>query len=303
MRVRPHTSRRRGDGSRSSKPRSKPRSGLSGRRSEDRLLAPLRRYWRWTALGLLVATAAAVTRFVAIGVVPPSLKLKTFGHATGSTELVVDQSKAFTHSLPDVYARRLPLKTYALAQIAASPEVAKYVAEAANLPVSKIGILGPVWRELWRSQQWASGPTRASQIIIESDPYHVTLNVETQEAPWPPVIDVVTQAPTTETAARLASAAGAGLSTYLRHLQATGVRERARYDVRQLVPVSVVPARTSQLANVGIFTLFAVFALWCGVIVAVSSLSGISAPSGADRKSRAPLIVRRITERPTWGIA
>ena len=245
---------------------------------------------------------AASTRFVAIGVLPPSLKLKPFAHATGSTELVVDQSKAFTHSLPDLYARRLPLKTYALAQIAASPEVAKYVAEAANLPASKIGILGPVWRELWRSQQWASGPKRASQIILESDPYHVTLNVETQDAPWPPVIDVETQAPTTQTAARLASAVGAGLSTYLRHLQATGVRERARYDVSQLVPVSVVPVRTSQLANVGVFTFIAVFVLWCGVIVAVSSLSRDLRATRAYRKSRPASIVRRVAGWRSWGI-
>ena len=163
-------------------------------------------------------------------------------------------------------------------------------------------------RELWRSQQWASGPKRASQIIIENDPYHITLNVETQVAPWPPVIDVETQAPTTETAARLASAVGAGLSTYLRHLQATGVRERARYDVSQLVPVSVVPARTSQLANVGVFTFVAVFVLWCGVIVAVSSLSrdlravraGSKVGPGFDRSSDSgrPLVGNRLTPQP-----
>jgi hypothetical protein len=217
--------------------------------------------------------AAAGTRFAAIGVIPPSFKSKTFAHATGSTELVVGESKSFTRSLPDLYGRRLSPRAYALADIVASPEVAKYVAQAANLPASKIGILGPVWRELWRSQQWASGPKRANQIIIESDPYHVTLNVETQEQPWAPVIDVETQAPTTASAARLATAVGAGLSTYLRHLQATGVPKRARYDVRQLAPVSVVPARTSQLANVGVFTLAAVFVLWCALIVAVSSLT------------------------------
>ena len=215
---------------------------------------------------------AAGTRFVAIGVVPPSIKLKHFAHSTGSTELVVGKSMSFRYSVPDKYGN-LSSRAYALADMAASPEATKYVARATGLPASKIGIMGPIWTELWRSQQWAPGPKRASQIIIENDPYHIILNVQTNSPPWPPVIDVETQAPSTETAARLATAVASGLSAYARHMQtATGVPKPGRFEVSQLVPVSVAPARTSQLASVGAFTFVAVFVLWCGVVLALSSL-------------------------------
>src|SRR5262249_8356984 len=161
---------------------------------------------RWTALGLFVAAVAAGTRFVAIGIVPPSIKLKHFGHATASTELVVDKIASLRHSVPDKYGN-LAKSAYALADMASSPEITKYVARAAGLPASRIGVMGPIWTELWRSQQWAPGPKRASQIILENDPYQITINHESS-----PVIDVETQAPNTETAARLATAVAAGLS-------------------------------------------------------------------------------------------
>ena len=239
----------------------------------DGLLAPLRRHRRWTILGLVVALVAAVTRFAAIGILPPSIKAKPFAHATASTQVVLGVAAAFKHSLPDHYGQIYAARAYALADMAASPEVAGYVAKAAGLPVAKIGILGPLWTDLWRSQQWASGPKRASQIIIENDPYHITLSIEANAPPWPPVIDVATQTPSTATAARLASAVAAGLNAYVLHLQAAnGVPAGRRYQVSQLAPVSVSPARKSPLVSLGVFTFAAVFVLWCAMLVAVSSL-------------------------------
>ena len=55
----------------------------------DRLLAPLRRHRGWTLLGLIVAVLATATRFAAIGVLPPSINMKPFPHATASTKLVL----------------------------------------------------------------------------------------------------------------------------------------------------------------------------------------------------------------------
>jgi hypothetical protein len=246
----------------------------------DRLLAPLRRHRRWTLLGLVVAVVAAATRFAAIGILPPSIKMKPFAHANASTQVVIggNWSSDYVKRNPALQSG-LSTRAYALADMVDSPEITDYVARAAGLPASKIGILGPLWVELWRMQQWASGPQRGRQIIIEKDPYQITISQETDlpaggpgPGPGPPVIDVQTQAPTTEIAARLASAVPAGLSAYIQHAQATGrVPEQDRYDVSQLAPVSVVPARTSQLAIVAAFTFFAVFVLWCGAEIAVSS--------------------------------
>ena len=249
--------------------------------ADDRLLAPLRRHRGWTVLGLFVAAVAAATRFAAIGVLPPSIKSKSFAHATASTKLVLGETSSFGYSKKsrEPYSA-LSTRTYALADMVDSPEITEYVARAAGLPVSKVGILGPQWVELQRDQQFPSGPQRDRQITIEKDPYQITIDQETTqpgEGPGagsgPPVIDVQAQAPTTEIAVRLASAVPAALHAYVKHAQATaGVPERDRYDVSQIVPVSVSPARKSQLADVGVFTFFVVFVLWCGAEIVVFSL-------------------------------
>ncbi len=249
--------------------------------ADDRLLAPLRRHWGWTLLGLIVAALAAATRFAAIGILPPSVKMKPFAHATASTEVQIGNTWLLRSGNPNAYdPAALSTRTYTLADMLDSPEIVKYVARAAGLPASKIGILGPVWKELWRQQQWPSPSQRDRQLIIQNDPYQIAVSQDSTQAlegpgpgSGPPVIEVQTQAPTAETAARLAGAVPSALSTYIQNAQATeGVPERDRYDVRQLGPVSVARARRSQLANVAGFTFLAVFVLWCACEIAVASL-------------------------------
>jgi hypothetical protein len=231
-------------------------------------------------LGLIAAAVVMATRFVAIGILPPSFKLKPFAHVTASTKLALgDPSFGYTRASREPYSA-LSTRTYALAEMVASPEIADYVARAAGLPVSQIGILGPQWVELQRDQQFPSGPQRDRQIIIEKDPYQITIEQETTQpgdgpgpGSGPPVIDVGAQAHSSELAARLAAAVAPAIHAFLQHMQATaGVPERNRYDVRQIVPVSVSPPRKSQLADVAIFTFFGVFVLWCGAEIAVFSL-------------------------------
>jgi hypothetical protein len=239
---------------------------------------------------------AAATRFVAIGILPPSITMKPFAHAEASTQVALVKTWSFGYGTGDE-VDPLSTRTYTLADMTYSPEITQYIARAAGVPASKIGVLGPLWTELWRSQQWASGPQRDRQIIIEKDPYQITIDQEStapNEGPGPgagpPVIDVQTQAPSTATAARLANAVPAALSAYVQHAQVTaGIPDRDRFEVSQIAPVSVSPARTSQLANVAIFTFLAVFVLWCGAELAVSSLMrdlrGTRAASKVDDSS------------------
>src|ERR1700727_394884 len=245
--------------------------------ADDRLLAPLRRHWSWTLLGLSRAVVAAGTRFAAIGVLPPSIKMKSFAHANATTSVTLGD--AWQQSASNIASRyntrygQLSERSYALADMINSPEITEYVARAAGLPASKIGILGPFWTDQWRIQQWPTGPKRASQIVVEKDPYQITLNEEAALPPYQPVIGVYTQAPNTAIAARLASAVPAGLNAYVEHVQATtGVPQRDRYTISQLGPVSADPAHRSQLANVAVFTFVGIFVLWCGIVIAVSSV-------------------------------
>ena len=258
---------------RSSAARSHRRVRTVERVASDGLLTPLRRHRLLTVLGLLVAIVATGTRFVAVGIVPPSISAKPFAHANASTQVVVGKRQSLSYSAPDSYASTLPPRSYALADMVASPEVASDVARAAGVPVSKLGILQPLWTDLSRQQQWANGPKRASQIVIENDPYQISLAVEGNKPPWAPVIDVSTQAPTTRMAAKLATAVTTGLQAYVARLQAqSGVPAAERIAVTPLAPVAVTPTSRSQLLSVAVFTFTAVFALWCFAVVAASSL-------------------------------
>jgi hypothetical protein len=282
-------------------PRSQRHHGPARGRSGDGRLRPLRRHPGWTGLGLLIAVVAAATRFFSIGILPPSITSRTFAHATARTQLVVAKKASFSHTLApvnDTYASAFPPRSYALADIVASPELTDYIARTVGVPASKIGILEPLWTELARAQQWANGPKRASEIIIEKDPYQISLGVQGNLPPYSPVIDVDTQAPNTQMAAKLATAVTAGLRKYVLQLQtAGGIPPYQRYGVSQLASVSVTPANTSQLVTVAVFVFLAVFVLWCAVVLAFSSLardlrSAATRPQGGNGAGRSSYMLQ-----------
>lgn len=235
------------------------------------LCAQLRRHRRWLAVGVVVAAIAAVSPFTAIGFLPPSLKLKPFGHATASTSLGVGLESSLGSGFPDAYDSNLSPRSATLADMTASPQLLGYVARAAGIPASKIAVDAPLWTDLWRVQQWDTGAKRASQIVVENDPYRITLSNDPNGAP---AIDVATQAPTAGAAGRLAQGVADGLNSYLSQIQAASRTPLgSRYHVSELAPVTVDPAKTGQLANVGLLMFLAVFVLWSGLVLAVASLA------------------------------
>jgi hypothetical protein len=259
------------------------------------LFAQLRRQRLWVAVGVVVASIATTTPVVAIGVLPPSINLKQLAHATASTQLVVGANSSFGHPYPDLYDRNLAPRAAALADMIASPRVRSYVGRAAAVPASEIAVDTPLWTQLQRIQQWATGEKRANEIIAEKDPYRITLTND----PYAPVVDVIAQAPSTQAAARLAHGVVEGLRTYVSDLATTvGTPLAGRYVVGQLAPVTVDPASTTGLANVGAFTFLAVFVLWCGLVLFASGLArdicaaatssqvhgGLSRSSGSEAK-------------------
>ena len=261
------------------------------------LLAKLRRHRLWLAVGVLVASLAAASRFAAIGLLPPSIKLNALAHSTASTELFVGRNSALRHTFPDLFVTNLSARAAALADMIASPQLSDDIAQAAAVPASEIAVDAPLWTTLQRAQQWATGEKRANQIIAEKKQYLITLNNDPNQAP---LIDVVTQAPTAKAAARLAYGVADGLRIYVSGLQkAAGTPLAGRYDVGQLAPVRVAPASTAQLANVGIFTFLAVFALWCGLLLTVSSLATDLRAARVSSKVRSALD-RSSDSRPGW---
>ena len=234
------------------------------------LLARLRRDRLWVLVGLGIAIVAAASRFAAIGLLPPSIKVKALAHSTASTQLVVGGKSSLTHAYPDLYDRNLVPRAAILADMIASPQVRGYVARAAHVPASEIAVDAPVWIQLQRIQQWATGEKRATEIVDEKDPYRITLN----DSLYAPVIGVVTQAPTASAAARLARGVADGLSAYVSHIgMAAGTPGAGRYDAIPVAPITVDPSRPAGLVNVAAFTFAAVFVLWCGLVLVVSSVA------------------------------
>ena len=220
---------------------------------------------------MVIAGVTAASRLATIGLLPPSVKLKQLAHSTASTQVVVGGSSSLTFNYRDSFLSNMTPRAGALADMMASPQLRGYVARAAGVLPSEIGVDPPLWTDLQENQQWATGEKRGTQIVAEKDPYRITLDLDA----YAPIIDVVTQAPTVEGAARLAHGVAQGLGNYVSDLAtAAGTPLSARYDVTQLAPVSVDPGSKSSLVNVGVFTFLAVFVLWCGLLLVVSRLLG-----------------------------
>ena len=246
------------------------------------LLARLRRHKLWLAAGVVVATLASAAQF-GVGLFPPSFKVKSIAHSTASTEVVVGTSFSLRLLYHDGYVKSLQPRAQTLADMVASPEVLGYIARAARMPASKIGVDTPLWSNLERIEQWATGDKRAAQILNERDPYRITLDND----PSAPIIYVATQAPTGAEAARLAAGVPRGLSNYVDATQnEANIPPADRYRVSQLAPVSIQPGSKSGPANVAVVTFVSVLLLWCGAILFASGLTRDLRETGANLKVR-----------------
>jgi hypothetical protein len=262
---------------------------------------------RWLAIGTMVAILAAASRFVSIGVIPPSIKVRHLAHATATTELIAGlhhSLRASTYS--DNYVASAVPRAQALADMFASPEVRSQVARAAGIPTAQLAVDTPVWTDVYQIQQWPSAGKRDSQIIVENAPFRITVDVEDQA----PIIEIAAQAPTPGEAAALAAGAGKGLNAYVSKLEdSTGTPPAQRYGVSQLVPIDVSPAGKAGLANVAGFTFAVVLFIWCGGMLFLSGLrvdlraAYVSAkvPGNVDRSSLGSAAFVDPTAVPTPG--
>jgi hypothetical protein len=255
------------------------------------LVAELFSHRRWLLLGVVVAVAAAASRFVAIGILPPSFKVRHLTHATANTELLVGKQYTYSAGYRDPYVNAVVPRAQALADMTASPEVRGYIARAAGLPSSQIAVDPPIWTDVERIQQWPTGERRSTQIVVEGAPYRIQLDAEG----YAPVLDVSTQAPTVAEAASLAAGVGKGLTAYLTHLEdSTGTPKADRYGISELGPVSASASGKSVPANVAGYTFAVVLFLWCGGMLFVAGIADnvralrrrAKVSGGSDRSSR-----------------
>ena len=253
------------------------------------LIAELWERPRWLVIGLLVATLAAASRLVSVGVLPPSITLKQLAHATATTELLVNErSSVSALTYRDGYLYSMLPRAQALADMMASPEVRGPISRAAEIPAAQLAVDTPLWTNLERIKQFPSPEKRESQIIVEDVPYRITVGVK----PDAPVIYITAQAPSSQKAVALAGGVGRGLNALVSGLEAgTSQPPRLRYKVTQPIPISVSSTGKSGLANIAAFTFATVFFIWCGAMLFLSGLAEdlravvrrAKVPSGAAR--------------------
>lgn len=234
-----------------------------------RTLKTLRRRRRLVVLGAVIAAIAALLSVYQVSLFPPGLKSRTNVFATASTQILIDTPDS---TFADVANDIEPLNTRAgvFARFMTSPEALALIAREAKLPLDGIEAQGPYDLNVPEFQRVPTAERRSSQILGERALYRLRF----ENNPELPIISVFAQAPTTEEALALASAAPAALRGYIEGIQAredTPVDRRV--EVRKLG--HAVGGVVNESANLQIATLVFIVVLigWCLLLVPAQTIA------------------------------
>jgi hypothetical protein len=211
-----------------------------------------RRIWqfkqlRWGALisvavGLLAAgwAAGGITLF------PPGKAEREAEIASSSTQVVVDTPRsAILDVRQDSYAiQSLTDRSVLLGNLIASPPVREYIAKKSSIPVDLLQVTAPLTPDQPRAPA-ALGKKRGPGELVKSNAeYRLAIRAN----PTVPVLALYAQAPTPETAERIANSAVEGLREYLDNIAVA--QDTASRDQIRLLQLG--PAAPSGVINPGV---------------------------------------------------
>lgn len=234
-----------------------------------RNLNPLTRRWFWLALGGPVAAAVALCVVFSVSLFPPGLRSKHLGYYLATTQLNIMPNGAIGNADPFADPSQFAGPALVIANVMSSPELRNLIARQARIRPSDLAVDAPVPTYLPIAAQEPTGEKRSTQIIVEQDPYRLTIDA-TQALPN---IGITAQAPSPQVAQRIAAAAQPALSAYL-----TGVETNAgtplyeRLVTRQLAPVQVAPDPYGGTSNVMGFAFLIGLTLWVGLVLTISAV-------------------------------
>jgi hypothetical protein len=255
------------------------------------------------AIGIAIAAVAATLSVFQVGLFPPSLVSRTNVFSTASTQLLVDTpNSAFANLSEEV----TPLNTRAevFSRFLASPIATQLIARESGLPADAIEGQGPYEQNLPLFEQEPTAEKRSSQIIGERALYRLRF----ENNPTLPIISVYAQAPTAESARRLADAVPAALSSYIRGIQDKQDTPAAqRVEIRQLGDATGGVVNAGANAQIAALVFFVVLIGWCLLLIPARTIAkgwrdGSMAPDdeggpGGDEAERTAIIVRPYLER------
>ena len=121
------------------------------------------------------------------------------------------------------------------------------------------------------NRRLADGDPCAVAIVNGKEvPAPATYELSFVQNPSLPTVDVYAQAPTTEKAIALADGAVTGFAEFINHLNANGVPQRERVEIRQLGQATGGIVDPGAGKKIGVLVFLAVFAMWCWFVLFVS---------------------------------
>ena len=208
------------------------------------------------ALSAAIALIAAAVNSGMIGLLPPRLHAKNLQIAAATTHVLIDtspsivQQRAYPQDLGTLIKR-----AELLGRVLVSPPVLERVAQRTSIPSGQLGGLARTTASVPLALTEPDSERRASEIAVSRQPY----KIEVQSRPTTPVLDIYTQAPTTDEAIRLANASVVELGAYMRSLAAQqGIPDDKLVALRQLGGArgGIINARASKAIAMLTFLVF-----------------------------------------------
>jgi hypothetical protein len=161
------------------------------------------------AASLVLAFIVAVWSIGKVSLFPPSLEPRALEMATASTHVVVDTPRSQAIDLrQDTYSvEGLRNRAVLLGNVMTSAPIVSYVAHRAGVPPEAVDISAPLTPEQPRIRVDARDKRGVRDAAKLNDQYRINI----QANPTVAILDIYSQAPTAQTAERLANAAVDGL--------------------------------------------------------------------------------------------
>jgi hypothetical protein len=221
------------------------------------------------AASALLAAFAAVWSVASISLLPPGLEPRTLNMATASAQVVVDTPHSAVLDLRQGTDDILPLKNRAvlIGTLMGSATVRADIARRAGVPTERLEVVAPRTPQQPRPVEQSGAKKGPGDLLESTDQYRIDI----QANPTVPLLNIDAQAPTAESARRLANAAVAGLGDFLRRVAASEKTPKAmQVDLRQLGTAQgrVINGGIQLQVMIVVFTL--VFALSCGAAMLIA---------------------------------
>lgn len=220
------------------------------------------------AVSLVVALLAAVWSVERVSLLPPKLAPRSVQTATAYTQVLIDTPKSALLNLGVDSDGVAAMTTRALliGTLAASPPVESFISRASGVPVSELQIQAPS-NPAHPAPRTATGRSNSPVDLVRSP---VQYRLDIYADPIVPFLDIYAQAPTAQTAAKLANGAVDGLNDYIRSVAASqGTKPYGQASLRQFGRAQGKVINPSVDLQAALLVFLFVFGFGCVVTVAL----------------------------------